>query len=498
MSVINELREYFTEIMRLNYIQALLGWDQEVNMRGYKSVEGRSEQLALIAQLMHKRLTSEKAEKLINEAEKLKDLNEIDAAMLREAKRAYEQEVKLPEKLVMEITKTAGLSQQTWQKAREKKDFQMFIPLLEKTVELQREKARKLETHPDLYSTLIDLYEPGATYNWIANIFNPIKPKLIDFVKKLNSSTDKPNQSILRKNYNQDKQFKLSLEIIKKLNFDLEAGRQDISTHPFTTTLSSKDTRITTRTREDFLNECIFGTIHECGHALYEMGIKKELHDTILGTGTSLGIHESQSRMLENFVGRSKEFWMYWYPIFQKTFPENLKDYPMEEFHRAVNSVQPSFIRVNADEVTYGLHVILRFEIEKDLIDEKVQVSELPQIWNSRFEELLGIIPPDDKEGVLQDIHWGMGMIGYFPTYFLGTLYAAQMYNVALKKMPQLPEDYKKGEFSNLLNFVRENVHQHGAVYRAGDLINRITGEDLNPDYFMKYIENKFYPIYRL
>ncbi|MEE9378998.1 MAG: carboxypeptidase M32 [Candidatus Lokiarchaeia archaeon] len=498
MSVINDLREYFTEIMRLGYIQALLGWDQEVNMRGYRSVEGRSEQRALIAQLIHKRITSEKAGKLINEAGKLKDLNVIDAAMLREAKREYDLETKLPEELVMEITKTAGLSQQTWQKAREKKDFKMFLPLLEKTVELQREKARKLETHPDLYSTLVDLYEPSATYDWVANIFNPIKPKLIDFVKKLNSSTDKPDQSILRKNYDQDKQFKLSFEIIKKFNFDLEAGRQDLVTHPFTTTLSSTDTRITTITKEDFLNGCIFGTIHECGHGLYEMGIKKELHDTILGTGTSLGIHESQSRMLENFVGRSKEFWVYWYPTFQKFFPEILKDYPMEDFYRSVNSVQPSFIRVHADEVTYGLHIVLRFEIEKDLIDEKIQVSELPEIWNSRFEELLGIVPPDDKEGVLQDIHWGMGMIGYFPTYFLGTLYAAQMYDVALKKMPHLPEDYKKGEFSNLLNFVKENVHQHGAIYRAGDLIKRITGENLNSDYFMKYLENKYYPIYRV
>ncbi|UCC19995.1 MAG: carboxypeptidase M32, partial [Promethearchaeota archaeon] len=209
-------------------------------------------------------------------------------------------------------------------------------------------------------------------------------------------------------------------------------------------------------------------------------------------------IHESQSRMLENFVGRSREFWEYWYPTFQKYFPEILKDYPMEDFYRSVNSVQPSFIRVNADEVTYGLHIILRFEIEKDLIDEKIQVGELPEIWNSRFEELLGIIPPDDKEGVLQDIHWGMGAIGYFSTYFLGTLYAAQMYNVALNKMPYLPEDYKKGEFSNILKFVKENVHQHGAVYRANDLIKRVTGEDLNPDYFFKYVEEKFLPIYGL
>ena len=498
MSVIKELREYFTEIMRLNYIQALLGWDQEVNMMGYKSVKGRSEQRALITQLIHKRVTSEKTGKLIIEAGKLKDLNDIDAAMLREAKREYDLETKLPEELVIEITKTTALAQQAWQKARQEKDFKLFVPLLEKQVELQKEKAKKLETHPDLYSTLIDLYEPGVTYDWIAKVFNPIKPKLIDIVKKLNSSSDKPDDSILKKPYDIDKQFKLSFEIIKKFNFDLGYGRQDRSTHPFTTSLAPLDVRITTRTREDYLNECIFGTIHECGHALYEMGIKEELHETILCTGTSMGIHESQSRTLENYIGRSKEFWTYWYPSFQKYFPEILKNYPMEEFYRAINIVQPSFIRVNADEVTYGLHIILRFELEKDIIDGKVQVNELPEIWNSRFEELLGIVPPDDAEGVLQDIHWSHGYFGYFPTYFLGTLYGAQIYKNALKKNPSLPEEYKKGEFSNIMNYLKEKIHQHGAIYRANDLIKRVTGEDLNPDYFFKYVEEKFYPIYGL
>jgi carboxypeptidase Taq len=362
MSEIKELREYFTEIMRLNYVSALLGWDQEVNMMKYKSVQGRSEQTKLMTKIIHKRLTSERAGILIKKAEKLEDLNDIDAAMVREAKRAYEQEIKLPEELVTTISKTASLSQQVWQKARQEKDFKSFIPLLEKTIELQKEKAEKLETHPDLYSTLIDLYEPGATYDWIAKVFNPIKSKLIDIVKKLNSSSDKPDDSILRKQYDIDKQYKLSFEIISKFNFDLGYGRQDRSTHPFTSSLAPLDVRITTRTTEDYLNECIFGTIHECGHALYEMGIQEELHDTILCTGTSMGIHESQSRTLENYVGRSKEFWSYWYPTFQKCFPENLKGYPIEDFYRAINIVQPSFIRVKADEVTYGLHIILRFE----------------------------------------------------------------------------------------------------------------------------------------
>ncbi|MFX1572614.1 MAG: carboxypeptidase M32 [Promethearchaeota archaeon] len=498
MSAIKELREYFGEIMTLHYAQATLNWDQEVNMRSYRTLEGRSKQVSLLEKLIHKRVTSDKVGKLIKEAQQLNNLSAIESAMLREIIREYELETKLPEKLVVEIAETSVLAAKEWREAYSKSDFSIFQGLLEKTVELQKEKAIKLATHPDIYSTLIDLYEPGATYEWIANIFNPIKPKIIDFIKKLNSSTDKPDDSILHKNYDIDKQFDLSFEIIKKLNYDLEIGRQDRSTHPFTTSLASMDTRITTRTREDFLNECIFGTIHECGHALYEMGIRKELHDTILCTGTSMGIHESQSRCWENIVGRSKEFWTYWYPTFQKYFPENLKDYPMEEFYRAVNCVQPSFIRVNADEVTYGLHIILRFEIEKDLVEGKIRVSELPEIWNSKMEEYLGIVPANDKEGVLQDIHWSMGSIGYFPTYFLGSLYASQIYSDAIKKIPHLPEDYKKGEFSNLLAYLRENIHQHGSVYRANDLIKRVTGEDLNPDYFFKYVEEKFYPIYRL
>lgn len=496
MSAIKELQEHFAEIMRLNYIEALLGWDEQVNMMMYKDTAGRSKQVSLIEKLIHQRVTSEKVGRLIKEAEK-PDLNEIESAMLREITREYNLATKLPESLVSEIAETRILAAKEWREARAKSDFSIFQKLLEKTVELQREKAEKLGTHPDLYSTLIDLYEPGATYDWIANIFNPLKPKLTEIVKKLNSSPDQPDDSIFKKSYDENKQFELSREIIKKLEFDFGYGRQDKVTHPFTTSLASMDVRITTRTTEPF-PDCITSTIHEYGHAIYEMGIRKELHDTILCNGASMGIHESQSRMWENFVGRSKEFWMYWYPTFKKYFPKNLKKYPLEEFHRAINIVQPSFIRVNADEVTYGLHIILRFEIEKDLIEGKIQVNELPGIWNSKFEELLGIVPPNDAKGVLQDVHWSMGSIGYFPSYFLGNLYAAQIYNKTLQKMPFLPEDYKKGEFSNLLSYLRENIHQHGGIYLADDLIKRVTGEDLNSNYFLEYIETKYKPIYRL
>ena len=499
MTAIEDLRDHFTEIKRLSYINSLLGWDQETYMPS-GSVEGRAKQNSLIEKLIHQRITSDKTGHLINKAKEQNNLDVIQKALIRQSEREYLQATKLPEKLVVEISETGSKAVEAWKGARQKKMLKgsEFEPLLEKNVQLQIEKAEKLETYPDPYSTLIDLFEPGATYKWISDIFKKIKPKLSDFVKKLDLSQDKPTQDILRKKYDEKKQFDLSIEIVKKLNFDFNHGRQDLSTHPFTTSLSSVDTRITTRTSENFLNECIFGTIHETGHALYDMGFMNEIHDTILADGCSMGIHESQSRMWENIVGRSREFWNYWYPTFQKYFPENLSDYPMEEFYRSVNVVKPSFIRVNADEVTYGLHIILRFEIERDLIEGKIDVNELPEVWNSKFEDLLGITPSDDAEGCLQDIHWGWGLIGYFPTYFLGSLYASQIYANALKKNPSLPENYEKGEFLPLLKYLREDIHQYGAIYRANDLIKRVTGEDLNPDYFFKYIEEKYIPIYNL
>ena len=275
-------------------------------------------------------------------------------------------------------------------------------------------------------------------------------------------------------------------------------GRQDKSVHPFTTSISFRDTRITTRILENFLPTCIFGTIHECGHALYEMGFKDNLNDTYLADGSSLGIHESQSRLWENIVGRSKEFWSYWYPILKKYFPENLKDYSKEEFYRSINVVKPSFIRVEADEITYGLHIILRYEIEKELINNNFNISETPQLWNEKMKELLGIVPSNDAEGVLQDVHWAGGGFGYFPTYTLGNLYASQIYNYALKEHPNLPEEFKIGNYTNLLTYLRENLHQYGRIYKPLDLLKKITGEHLNPDYFIDYLEKKFYPIYKI
>ncbi len=495
MNPIEKLKKEFSEITRLNYIRSLLGWDEQVNLPP-GAFGGRAEQNALMSKIVHERLISDKIGNLIKECERLDNLDLIDAAFIREAKRDYDQEVKLPTKLVEEISKTASLGHAKWVEARKKDDFSLFQPLLEKMIGLQIQVAEKLDTHPDPYSTLIDLYEPGATYNWIAKIFNKSKQDLNKIIKKLNTSTDKPNFSILTQKWDANKQWDFSIEVIKGLNYDFNKGRQDKSVHPFTTSLSSTDTRFTTRIDENYFPSCVFGSIHECGHALYDMGFKKEIHDNILANGCSMGIHESQSRMWENMVGRSKEFWKYWYPKLEKRFPGNLKNISIEDFHRSINTVQPSLIRVEADEVTYGMHVILRFELERDIIEGNVNVSELPEIWNSKMEDILGITPPNDADGVLQDVHWSGGAFGYFPSYHIGNLYGAQIYNDALKKHPTLLQDFEDGNFSNLLAYLRENIHQHGKIYHAKDLIKKITGEDLNPDYFIEYVEKKFYPIY--
>lgn len=365
-------------------------------------------------------------------------------------------------------------------------------------VSLKQQEADKIDIGPTRYDTLLDDYEPGVTSAKISKIFNELKPKLKKIIEKLNSSTDKPDQAILKKYYEPSKQWDFCMEILKKLGFNFEIGRIDKSVHPFTTSLSSTDNRITTHISENFLPDCLFSTIHEGGHALYQMGFSKDIHNTILADGASHGIHESQARLWENMVGRSREFWKYWFPILQKYFPANLKNFPEEEFYRSINVVKLSPIRTEADEVTYSLHIILRFELEKELIEGNIKVSELPKLWNDKMEKILGIIPSNDTASVLQDVHWSGGNFGYFPTYALGNLYGAQIYLKALKEHPTIPEEFLKGNFSTLLSYLRENVYQYGRIYRPNELIRKITGSDLDPKYFINYLKKKFYPIYKV
>ncbi len=495
MNKIEELKEHFREIMRLKYIFNVLDYDQQVFMpKG--SVKGRAEQRALIQGLIHDKIISKKTLDLINSVEKETNLNLIDSAILREAKREYEQAIKLPNELVTKIAKTASLGHQAWEKAREKNDYKLFEPILKQIIDLQIEKAEKLATHPSRYSTMIDLYEPGATFEWIDGIFKNLKNHLIRILKKLENSSYKPDNSILKRQYDKERQWEFSLELVKDLNFNFDIGRQDISAHPFTSSLAFKDVRITTRIWENFLPACILGAIHECGHALYEMNLMEEINSTNLASGTSMGIHEAMSRMYENILGRSKEFWNKWYHRLQTYFPENLNNYPEEEFYRALNTVKPSFIRVEADEVTYGLHIILRFEIEKMILENNLPVNELPSVWNEKMTELLGITPPNDALGVLQDVHWSEGFFGYFPSYSLGNLYASQIYSHAKNRITALSDQIQEGNYQPLFSYLKENVFQYGKIYRPRDLLIKITKEDLDPLYFIKYLEDKFLPIY--
>ncbi|TXT59893.1 MAG: Carboxypeptidase 1 [Promethearchaeota archaeon] len=497
MSQIKELIIHFSKLKQLKYINNLLNWDLQVYMPD-GSNKGRAELISLVGELVHKKLISNKTETLISEAEQKKDLSLIDAAILREAKREYQKAIKIPTDLVVEIAKNASLGHKAWEKARKKSDFSIFRPYLTKMIDLQKQYADLINIGENRYDSLLDDYEPGATKKWLSSLFNNLAPQLQTILKKLETSGEEPDSSILENVYDAKKQWEFSNSVIEKLGFDFSIGRQDKSVHPFTTAVASEDVRITTRIIENFLPAGLFGTIHECGHALYDMGFMEEIHGTNLADGSSLGIHESQSRMYENFVGRSKEFWKYWYPRLKNLFPENLGDVALNHFYKAINTVKPSLIRVEADEITYSLHIILRFEIESLIFEDLIEVEELPQVWDEKMTELLNITPPNDAKGILQDVHWSGGAFGYFPTYTLGNLYAAQIYNDALTKNPNMPFEFTSGNFNTLLQYLRENVHQYGSIFHPRDLIHKITGEALNPEYFITYLEEKFYPIYRV
>ncbi len=496
---ISQLKNYFSDIKKIDFIKNLLKWDQQVLMPDSDSSNrSRAELIAFMDKIKHEKLISEKTGKLIESADKKSDLNLIDNAILREAKRVYNKAVKVPTELLEELAKAVTIGYKIWDKARKKSDFSIFKPILKKIINLKKEYADKINVGSTRYDSLLDDYEPGATSAWIDSLFRILKPKIVKIVDNIVSADDKPEPSILKQYYSPEKQWDFSLEIIRKLNFDFNIGRQDKSVHPFTMAISSSDVRITTRILENYLPACLFGTIHECGHALYDMGFMEEIHSTNLAEVTSLGIHESQSRLWETIIGRSSEFWDFFYPILQTYFPNQLKNYPKSDFYRALNTVERSLIRVEADEVTYSLHIILRYEIEKMIFEDKVEIDELPHIWNEKMKELLDIIPPDDATGILQDVHWSGGSFGYFPTYVLGNLYAAQIYSYVKNEIPSLLQEISQGNFAHLLEYLRENIHKYGAIYYSQELIKRINGELLRPQYFIDYLKNKFYPLYHI
>lgn len=497
---ISELREKLQEIYHLGSALQVLHWDMEVFMPP-KGAQSRAKTIANLSGILHEKFTSKEFAALLKKAKLQLDAGKLDdeeSAIVRELWREYERQKKMPVAFVKEMSQICSEGHNVWIKAREKSDFGMFLPVLKKIVALKRKEAHLVGFKKSPYDALLDTYEPGATSEDISIIFEELKKFLVPFLKKIANVKGKINPDILKGNFPIDQQKKFDEEVAKKIGFDFEAGRLDTSVHPFSTGFHPNDVRITTRFREHDLFDSFYGVIHEAGHGLYEQGLDPKHFGTPLGESISHGIHESQSRMWENTVARSRNFWKYFYPKLQKQFPSPFAEVQFEDFYRAINFVESSLIRVEADEVTYSLHIILRFEIEKELIEGSTEVEDLPKIWNAKMKEYFGIKVPNDSVGVLQDTHWSGGGIGYFPSYTLGNLYAAQFYQTAKKDILNLEKEIAAGEFKHLREWLREKIHIHGKMFSADQLVREVTGEPLTSQYFIDYLKEKYGEIYNI
>jgi carboxypeptidase Taq len=396
------------------------------------------------------------------------------------------------------LTQLTGVALPVWAQARSESNFDLFEPYLKKIIDLKIREAEYLGYTDRIYDPLLDQYEPGMTTREVQGIFDEVKKELVPLVRQIRERLELVDSAMLYREYDEQRQWDLGVEALRRIGFDSERGRQDRSVHPFTTNFSNDDVRVTTRFDGHFFPQAFFGTMHEGGHALYEQGSPDKFERTPLAGGASLGVHESQSRMWENLVGRGRPFWQFFYPRFRETFPQAAHDVDLDALYRAVNRVQPSFIRVEADEVTYNLHIMLRFRLENQLIEQKLAVSDLPEAWNATMQDLLGIVPMDVAQGVLQDIHWSTGSVGYFPTYALGTFFSVQLFEQARADMPDLYDQFARGEFGGLLGWLRDNLYQHGRKFTLNELARRITGEPLQTRSYMRYLKDKYGEIYDL
>ncbi len=497
------LRKNDQEVCLLSHTASILGWDQETYMPS-RAIGERSEQLSLLQGLIHRRVVDERNGEAYavvgcSDEEPAGDasLGAADRAFLRQAYRRYTLATKLPERLVVEVAQETSRGQALWQEARKNDDFAAFEPTLTKIVSLVREKAELwgYDDHP--YDPLLDEFEPGMKTAEVQRNFDSLEDSLRSLLDRIKGATQ-VDDAFLRRDFAVASQEQFSREILSALGFDSSRGRLDVSTHPFTTTLGFDDVRITTRYNPHLFQTAIFGTIHEAGHALYEMGFEESLRGSLLAEGTSLGIHESQSRFWENVVGRSRAFCRRYFPRLKELFPGALDSVDQDAFFRGVNKVAPSLIRVEADEVTYGLHIILRFRLEIELITRRLEVADLPGAWRQLSQELLGIAPERDSDGVLQDIHWSMGAFGYFPTYALGNLYAAQFFTAMQTDLPSFEGLVEAGNFQPILQWLRSNIHRHGGAKLPSELLRDIVGAGLGPGAFTDYLEAKYRDVYRL
>jgi carboxypeptidase Taq len=477
---------------------SVLGWDERTYMPRRGSSH-RAEQMALLARLGHEMFTAPEIGKLLVEVEgsgAVKEAESVPAANVREIRRAYDRAVKLSKELVEEIARVTTRAQQVWQEARQANDFAAFQPWLEKVVHLKRQEAEAIGYTEAPYDALLDEYEPGATTAEITRVFAELRRDLVPLVGAIMASGRRPRRELLERDYPVDRQQAFGQEAAAAIGFDFEAGRLDRTTHPFCSGIGPGDCRITTRYNLNHFNESFFGILHEAGHGIYEQGLDPKEYGTPAGSPASLGIHESQSRLWENQVGRSEAFWAHWFPRARQVFPEALRDVRSEDFVFAINEVRPSFIRVEADEATYNLHILLRFELEQSLVKGDLKPADVPGAWNEKFRHSFQLTPPTDAQGCLQDIHWSMGGLGYFPTYTLGNLYAAQFTEQARQDLGDLDAAFRQGRYEPLKAWLNEKIHHPGQRYRAADLCRRVTGRPLTHQPLLKYLRAKYAPLY--
>ncbi len=487
-----EICRYARRTSVLTSIDAVLGWDERTQLPPAGG-EHRAEQSTLLAGLIHQRWTDPKFGGQLDELSNLaeEEIGPDAAVVVRRLKRLRDKRVKLPQTLVEELARTAILGQQAWQEAREKDDFPSFKPLLERTIELKRQQAECLGYADCPYDALLDEYEPEERSANIGRVLAKLREELVPLVARLQGAVRRPDTSILERTYPADAQDRFARAAAAAIGFDFNRGRLDVTAHPFCTTLGPHDCRITTRYNERFFNPAFFGVLHEAGHGIYEQGLPTEQYGLPTGEAISLGIHESQSRLWENLVGRSPAFWTHFFPLAWQAFPVALHDVKADDFVRAINDVRPSLVRIEADEVTYNLHILIRFELERALLDGNLQAAELPGAWNEKYEQYLGVTPPDNRDGVLQDVHWSAGLIGYFPTYALGNLYASQFFAQADADLGGLAAMFAAGDFRPLFDWLRQNIHRHGQRYTAAELVERVTGRPLSASPLVEHLQNK-------
>jgi carboxypeptidase Taq len=496
---VDQLKEILGEVADLNAAMSLLGWDQQTYMPTGGS-EARGQHLATLGKIAHQKATAPGVGELLSALRS--DLRDSDpesdeSSLVRVAARDYDKAVRVPAEFVAEQAIVTTASFQAWQEARAKSDFAIFRPHLEKVVSLVKRYIAFFPPSDHPYDVLLDDYEPGMKTAEVKDIFDALRPHQIDLIRKI-AARPQVNDSFLHRKFNENKLWDFSAEITRAFGYDWTRGRMDRAPHPFETSFSVNDVRITNRYEAANPLATLFSAMHEAGHAMYEQGIAVKHERTALAHGASLAVHESQSRMWENLIGRSLPFWRLTFAQFKRVFPSQLEGVGLRSFYRAINKVEPSFIRVNADEATYNLHIMLRLELEIMLVEGTLEIKDLPAAWNSKMQQYLGITPRNDAEGVLQDVHWSYGSIGYFSTYALGNLISAQIWEKVRADVGDLDADIRSGRFDVLLHWLRENIHRFGRKYDPQDLVQRITGSRITPGPYVRYLTEKYSEIYGL